>query len=175
MLNKQKMKGSGTMFFLASIIVLIFFFYVGDALRESRLETFKKNPPETTLDQKVLVDKFKLKPEITLVSGIYQAKNVVGGHTFEYRYYFSDDKTLTKSVVAEPKGIKLNGSAKYRMDGSVLVYSEITGDRVLFPEIGEPISVVGVGIIEFHDPKGNTRMVEANVLEVEMAKKGHAE
>ena len=130
-------------FFLLSIFAVIFYFIIRPMYAEYLLDTFKESSKILTFDQKMVIDKYKkipfthLKPS-GLYSGEISNKKKEYDATIRVRYYFGSDNVLTKEIAVVGR-YDISGSAKYRFEGSVILFNDIKGDKVIFPESGEVI------------------------------------
>jgi hypothetical protein len=99
------------------------------------------------VEYKKFIDTFKSKvsPELHPL-GEYYWSGEIDGKEMSVRYFFQKDMTLTKEATLLGK-YEVGGSAKYRFEGSTLVYSDVVGDKVLFPELGEPVGVKGEDVL----------------------------
>lgn len=126
------------------MIILLIYAFVEYANHQKML-SMKSNPPPITVDEKELIDRFKVKPQPeVLPSGKYYSEVESNGEDYKITYYFGDNNTITKEVSIWEDKYELSGSAKYHFVGSVLVFTDIAGDKALFSELGEAISVVDV-------------------------------
>ena len=127
----------------------------------------RSKPPSITAEDKRLIDSFKAKPEPKIFpSGKYYGEGEVDGKEYKITYYFGDDQTVTKemSILDE---YRLGGSAKYHYEGSAIVFSEIVGDRFLFPEIGEAVSVPNISMMVRHDATYPIHLKSSALIEQE--------
>lgn len=139
--------------------LLVYNFVITPYLNTQLVNGIKYNPPSITIEDKALVDGFRAKPTPAILpDGKYQVVEVVDGKEVKVTYYFDDDKTVTKEVIFLGK-YNLGGSAKYHFDGSALVYTDITGDKYLFPEIGEAVSVPDDNTIVLHEVSRSTSLI----------------
>lgn len=142
-----------------SVGLLVYNFIIIPYLNTQIANGIKSNPPSITIEDKVLVDSFRAKPTPKILpNGKYQVAEVVDGKEIKVTYYFSEDKTVTKEVILWGK-YNLGGSAKYHFDGSVLMYTDIIGDKYLFPEIGEAVSVRDDNTIILHEESRSTSLI----------------
>lgn len=123
------------------------------AKNEEAIKGLKYNKVEITSEDIALVDKFKNKekPEV-LPSGKFYTKGIINEKEYSMMFYFGDDKSVSKEVVLMGR-YKLKGKANYRFDGSVITYSNVEGDRFLFPEIGQAVSIPNESLVVLHDTK----------------------
>lgn len=105
------------------------------------INNLRATPPAVTPAVKQQVDEFKSRPHPEFApSGKYVATGEIEGKDYSITYYFGDDNTVTKDLLLLDE-YRLTGSAKFEFKGSVMTFSEITGDLALFSETGEPITV----------------------------------
>jgi hypothetical protein len=105
------------------------------------INDMRKTKPAVIPAVKQQVDEFKSRPHPKFVpTGKYVGTGEIEGNDYSITYYFGDDNTVTKELLLLDE-YRLTGSAKFEFKGSVMTFSEITGDLALFSEIGEPITV----------------------------------
>src|SRR5690606_6196053 len=127
-------------------------------------EDVRATSPAVTIEKKKFTESFKAKPGPSgEIFGTYVGThNDAMGNILGMKYHFGKDFTLTKEVDVElgpsvrgiDKSIRFSGSAKYSFEGSALVFHEVVGDRILFSEVGEAISIDSaekITIYEFDD------------------------
>lgn len=124
------------------------------------LNDIRYNPPTIDIENKEMIDGFKSKskPEIKPL-GKYYTKGEADGKSYSITYYFGKENTLTKELLIKIPFVgtyKLSGSAKYDLNGSVLVFDKIVGDKILFSEIGEAISIPNKKSIVSYDADKKT-------------------
>jgi len=108
----------------------------------------RNNPPPVTIVEYNVIEQHKAKPAPNIDAlGIYSGSGVHNGNDIKATYYFADDQTLVKELTYVGK-YTLAGAAKYSLEGSVLSYSDIIGDKKIFSEAGEVIVEVGNGMLE---------------------------
>lgn len=138
---KQRGYGFPEVMFAIVVAAAVYILAVDPYLKDQRFREMKSNYPEVTIDSKILVDSYSSKPEPKdHPRGRYEAEFQIDGKSVAVSYYFDDKNTVTKEM--KIAGIpKISGSAQYQFNGSVLMFSEVIGDKALFPEIGEAIVV----------------------------------
>lgn len=96
-----------------------------------------------------IVNEYKSKPAPAFkLQGKYIGAGVVGRYHAKITITFLGDGTIKKTIDFKrgvnsfiKSGTHLEGGAKYFFDGSVLVYKDVTGSRLLFPFPGEPVII----------------------------------
>lgn len=147
----------------------VYWFLIEPYLLDQSLETMKKNPPAVTAEQIHLMDKYKAMPRpVPAPTDTYHWEGSMDGVDLTMTYHFIDDKRLVKEVVLDEKHT-LSGAAEFAFDGSVLTFSNITGDKILFPEIGQPISLVNEQFLILHDPKQSLTLKSSTLLAQEQS------
>lgn len=120
--------------------------------REEKIRSLRSNTPVMSADTARLLDEYKAKPSPTVnLNGMYHGSIRSDGNTISISYYFGSDSMLTKTATID--AAELQGSAKYSLHGSVLIYSEIEGDKGLFYTQGEAFSVEAENMLLFPSPK----------------------
>ena len=119
----------------------------------------KSNYPKVTIEERVITDKFKGVALRAKPTGMYE-----GVHTFSndfwsrepltISYYFDTSGGVAKRVIDKSGGVIASGYAKFVFDGSVMMFSEVTGDKVLFSQAGEAITT-NENAIDLHIPDGH--------------------
>lgn len=141
----KKQKGDAIQGILLFLIILSFITYF---LYLPTLEkSFRNGEAVPGIKTMQMIDRYKsvASKEVTLSGKKFYGRIDNDNISGEFIYYFSADNLLIKEGVVhfvKTKGetlrdIKLRGSAKYLKQGSVLKYSEIQGDGLLFPAYGE--------------------------------------
>jgi hypothetical protein len=146
---KGKQAGNATILALMAIVVLII------AVLILSTETIKSRPPKITIKDRQLVDAFIVKPtpEINL-QGLFRGVGKVKEVDWQFSFYFGFNSSIAIEALINGKH-KLAGSAKYHFEGSVLKYEDIVGDKILFPEIGTPITVIDGETFIYHEFDAN--------------------
>lgn len=148
MMNKKQQLGFiGSWAFIILMLCLAVGFYAVEQYRKDEaVKHMRDNAPVLTADQMKLIDDYKAKPSLTTaLQGMYRGKIEGDGETVQVSYYFGRDRSLTKSL--EAGDLTFKGTAKYIVQGAVLTYTEIEGDKGLFNLQGEAFAVEGDRLI----------------------------
>ena len=162
--SNKKQRGNSLIPSLLVIIAigLLIYTFMVNHINQQTISSFRSSPPEITIEQIKVVDAYKNKPTPKIVpSGKYQTFEVIDGKEIKATYYFDKDNTLIKEFTLLEK-YQLAGSAKYHFEGSVIVYSQINGDKYLFSEIGEALSVPTESKIVIHETTRSTEFSKLN-------------
>lgn len=135
---------------IAVVVIGFYLFMYIPYKNEQKFEEFKSNQ-DVSVNEKILVDKYKKKdkPEI-LPSGLYVRDGMIRDRKFSLRYYFGEDGTLTKEMTIIDK-YTAKGVAKYYFDGSVMMFSDVVGDKGLFSVVGDPVTMMEDGLLIYDD------------------------
>lgn len=154
---------------LVGVGLLVYFGIFIPQQNKQALENVRSTSPTVTIETRKLTDDFKAKSEPSdELSGTYVGTLIdARGNNLSMKYHFGKDFTLTKEVDLDlgsrvpgiDKSIRFAGSAKYSIEGSTLVFEEVVGDRALFSEIGEPISVHSPEKITIYEVDSATKKV----------------
>lgn len=141
MITKHK-EGFGNFDLLIVLLIVSLFVYSLIYIpfkKQSIINETRNTHLPTTAEQINLVASFKLKPSPDFEpEPEYLTSGEIHGMKFTEKLIFHYDETLTKETILLEE-YKLSGNARYRFEGSVMMYSEIIGDKVVFSEIGSPI------------------------------------
>ena len=150
----EKQSGRSTIELLVLIFLVVigtYTFFIEPHLNNQMIESLRNQHPPQTADDIKLVHRFKTKPSPeSILSGSYFWRGKIDGADFEFSYSFGKDAILTKTASLQGQ-YHFKGSAKYSFEGSVLIFNDITGDRSLFSDIGEPITVKNEDLIILED------------------------
>lgn len=127
-------------FILLMLALTIALYLNAQGSRTDKVTNLRMSAPGISADTAQLIDEYKHKqsPAVKL-SGMYRGSIHSDGNTLYLSYYFGTDNIITKTATIDK--VTFNGSAKYRLQGSALIFSEIEGDKGLFYTQGEPFSV----------------------------------
>ncbi|MCZ4337811.1 hypothetical protein [Shewanella colwelliana] len=148
-------KGMGLPMVLLVLVALAMAFYsfvFAPYYNYQKIEEISGIRPSPTLAQSKLLDSYKMKPGTPPITGQFRFEGKQDGKEVIISYYFSSDQLVTKELVVDGK-YKVTGTAKYTNVGSVLVYTDISGDKVVFPEIGEAVTFVEGKSLTIHNPE----------------------
>lgn len=133
---------------LIVLFIAVLYLVVGEPyLKRVQFDEMRANHPEETIDYKITIDQYreKLQPQLT-PKGKYVSKFMLNDRNATVSWYFDAKGNVTKEVdITEFP--RLLGTARYHFNGSTLVYSDITGDKFLFPKSGEAIIINDVNEI----------------------------
>jgi hypothetical protein len=121
-----------------------------------------KEPP-VKIQERQLVDKFLKKTKLAKIPvGEFFFKGKVDGKKVSALYFFSEDQSVTKEITYSTflNKYRLSGTAKYRINGAVIQFYDIAGDRVIFSPIGEPISIISKDKFISHASNGSIQNAE---------------
>ena len=155
-------------FSMSNFVIMIAVIVIGSYLfmyipykNERIFEEFKSNQ-DVSVNEKILVDKYKKKdkPDI-LPSGLYMWDGMIKDKKLSVSYYFGEDGTLTKEITVMDK-YTAKGVAKYSFDGSVMMFSDVAGDKGLFPVVGDPVKMTEDGIFINDDgmPENSIKLIK---------------
>ena len=135
---------------IAVVVIGFYLFMYIPYVNEQTFEKFKNNQ-DFSVNEKILVDKYKKKdnPEISPF-GLYMRDGIIKNKKSSLKYYFGEDGTLTKELTVL-ETYTARGIAKYYFDGSVMMFSDVVGDKGLFPVIGDPVTVMEDGILIYEN------------------------
>lgn len=127
---------------LMILFIAVFYLVVGEPyLKQARFDEMRAQHPEESIDYKITIDKYreKLKPQFK-PKGKYVSTFMTNDKKTTVSWYFDAEGNITKevSIAGLPR---LLGTAKYHFNGSTIVYSDISGDKFLFPKSGEAITM----------------------------------
>lgn len=162
-------KGFGLFELLLIVLILgaAFFFFIIPIANTQAINTMKSMEPPVTAQGKQLIDSFKSKPTPeTSLHGYFYGEGEFDSKSYSITYFFAEDKTVTKEVTILGK-YNLSGSAKYYFDGSVMKFTEIVGDKYLFPQMGEAVSIPNEDIIVYHYGRLPLTLKSATLIEQE--------
>lgn len=119
---------------------------VKDAMVENAVDNVRSQPPPITMDVLQHIERFKTKPAPSVApAGAYVGEGKYAGIAYTITYDFGPGQVLTKTARFLTTSFlghhQLTGSAHYTFIGSVIAFSNINGDRVLFSDIGEAFSM----------------------------------
>jgi hypothetical protein len=147
------------------VMVLWFSWYM-----KPSIETLTTQPPVLNSQQLQLIQDYRSKPEPAAdIDGRYSGKGSLHGLSADMTYTFKNG-VLTKHAVvmlgfAGPSESVIEGSAPYRMEGSVIMLDgPVTGAESLFSHEGEAISAVKPGVISLPNQSW-TDLKRASVIE----------
>lgn len=146
----------GAMLMLAVVMLIILPEF---AVMENK-EKIENEFPETTIEDKVLVDEFKERREPnSLLEGVYVVEKQNDDYLFKAKFYFTKDKTLVKELYALDEDgkemVEIRGVSKYRFEGSTLQYDYVSGAKGIFPQIGDAITIIDDNNFIFHETEEN--------------------
>lgn len=122
------------------LALAIAFYMIEQSARDEKITRLRNDAPVLTAEEVKRIDDYKAKPSpVTELSGIYRGVSTGEGGSLQISYYFGDGKTIAKTVKAGD--VTFNGTAKYSVEGSALVFTEIEGDKALFSKQGEAFSI----------------------------------
>lgn len=93
----------------------------------------------TVAEQKIINEYRQKEAPATLPAGEYIAEGSMEGKEYKMVYLFQNDRVIKEITIMDK--YTLSGSAKYAFQGSVMFFSDIKGDKGLFPEYGQAIGV----------------------------------
>ncbi|SHL21646.1 hypothetical protein [Phytopseudomonas punonensis] len=141
---KNSQRGSGHLFSLMVLGLIVWGAYVTLYVpyeHRKSMEAFRSSPPAVSAAKMAVIDTYKSKPAPTsLPSGLYAGQAEQDGYPMTISFEFADNQVLTKK--AHIKNYEFTGSAGYTLSGSVMMFSSVKGDAVLFPQPGEPLDVI---------------------------------
>ncbi|MEI2263595.1 hypothetical protein OHC51_21800 [Stenotrophomonas indicatrix] len=135
-------------FGLLIVAGLAYVLVVGPWIRDQKIADLRAQPPVPSIEARKLVALYETKPTpVAVPTGEYVGHIDLGGQMVPITYYFGANSVL--AVEATIKGsfmsmrpkVTLAGSAPYTFTGSVLVFGDVTGDKVLFSPLGLPIDI----------------------------------
>lgn len=144
--NLKKQKGSIEFIGLIFLVVALYFINITyENYKTSQLEEYMSTPPSTGTDERYLIDEYlkidtpKIKPD-----GLYEMELKESGISdAKVKIYFKGDKIIKEmnltvdSLFFKGRKFNMTGEANYKIIGSVITYSNITGDKAMFQEIGD--------------------------------------
>lgn len=155
-------KGAGLINMLVSFLIILAFLLVAGTVfynywftpnyNSEVIENIRYEHPEITPEDIQVVEEYKERdtPGQSLM-GLYSWAGEVNNTLFEMSVLFEKDNKLTTELVIEQTYI-LNGEAQYNFEGSVLMFSNIKGDKALFQKIGQAVSMPDLSTLIFHGP-----------------------
>lgn len=152
-------------FIMILLIVAVgsYYFLVLPYINQNVVQNLKSSAPPVTAEQKYIIDEYKEKPSPAHIPlGQYYASGEHDGKEYQLLVTFHKDNTITKSLTVMDEYV-ISGNASYVLNGSVLKYVDITGDKYLFSEIGSALTVNGKQIT-FHDPDGDNLVLSHKSL-----------
>ena len=115
------------------------------------INELRSEPPLVTVAYKQKIDNFRNKATPKFApQGMYYTEGEIDGEEYTITYYFQDNQSVTIEMTVLSDEYRLGGTANYHFEGSVLVFSEINGDRYLFPLSGVAISMPNENLIVQH-------------------------
>lgn len=140
MIRKQQLGFVSWALIFCMLGLAIAFYIIEQSARDEKITRLRNDAPVLTADELKRIDDYKAKPSpVTDLSGIYRGVSTEEGGSIQISYYFGDGKTIAKTVKAG--NVSFNGTAKYSVEGSAFVFTEIEGDKALFSKQGEAFSV----------------------------------
>jgi len=131
----------GLLLFTISICFVVYSFVIVPMANEQLVNEMRNKFPPVTSKEMRLIDEYQRKPKpVTPLLGEYFGLGEVDGKKFKVRYTFREDRTIIKSAEILGK-YELTGMAKFEFNGSTIVFTDVKGDKLLFSEIGEAITV----------------------------------
>ena len=149
----------------------LFMFAIQPYLNTQTLNEMRDKAPSVTIADKKLIDRYlgMSVPEIQ-PDGIYYGYLEIDGKELRVTLSFDSNETVTIEMVILDK-YKLSGTANFSFTGSTLVYSNIRGDKALFPKIGQAITVRSKDHIIFYEPEMTIDLKSSYLLEQEKTSK----
>lgn len=151
---RNSQRGSGHLFSLMVIGLIVWGAYVTVYVpyeHRKSMDEFRSNPPAVSPAKMAVIDTYKAKPAPTqLPHGVYTGSVEQDGYPMTISFTFGDDGQITKK--AHIKTYDFSASARYRLDGAVMLFSDVKGDAVLFPQPGEPLEVISDSEIHIPGP-----------------------
>lgn len=167
-LSKYKGFSTSNILFAVLIAGLILIFSHREHMNNEAINLARTTPPPISVGEKLLIDKFKNKnsPKNYPKGRFYGKGESEDGMSYEFTYFFGEDQTLSKDVLVMDK-YYLSGTAKYNFTGSVLSFSDIKGDKYLFSEIGEAITVLDQDSITVYDEQSSITLKSPKLIDEE--------
>lgn len=155
-----KEKGNVLLGVMIMMIAIILFVIFPKMTAIEKKEEIENEFPETTIEDKVLVDEFKkLKEPKKLLEGVYVVEKQSDDFLFRAKFYFTKDKTLVKELFSIDEDgeeiTKISGVSEYSFNGSTLQYDYISGAKGIFAEIGDAITIIDDNNFIFHETEDN--------------------
>lgn len=139
------------------VLFMIFVFYILPSKDRNYKKSLKideyflsqKDFKDQTINEKIIINDYVKKEDFTIEAGLYKCQSVKSFGSIEMIYLISDDNTITKEIKTTFKDLNkinyLRGSADFKVDGSVLKFSNVIGSKGMFSLLGEAMSVSNDG------------------------------
>lgn len=146
-MNTQK--GLGLLDLLTALALLslaVYVFFLRPLQYDATLEKMRYAQPIASVAGHRLIDEYSKRPSpVVAPAGEYVGEVHIDNWSLPAKYFFGANNRLTVDLLI-PAGLlrpetKLRASANYHFNGSVLVFSDVTGDGVLLTASGQPIEV----------------------------------
>ncbi len=161
----QKNKGFTTGLTTTLLICIAAFIVFSQYAKKQSIDKWRNEYPELSVETLKVIDELSLeKVPYSVPVGMYITDTTIDGINIKAKYYFGSDNTISKEVITIGKEIifsnklSLKGKANYNFKGSVMLFENVTGDKVLFAKEGEPIKVNGKNQIEVLDGESSIVM-----------------
>ncbi|MCP1674351.1 hypothetical protein J2T57_001453 [Natronocella acetinitrilica] len=161
-------RGSVNLLLVATLAFIAFYGYNSVFVphyNSKVIESMRGNPATVTIDEVLLAQEYaeKATPSIQ-PQGLYAYKGKWHGRSVSIRLLFSDDgSTLHKEAMLLGRHL-LSASATVHFEGSVMRYSDIRGDRVLFSDKGTPVTVISADELVFEKPESSLEGTNGKVV-----------
>jgi hypothetical protein len=143
----KKQQGTGLLNTILGALVitaLLYHLFYIPYINNQRINDLRDRYIPLTAEQQAFIKRYAAM-ETPAISprGEYSVEQIEDGKVLTTTYTFLDDQTITKEIVLRTlfDENRITGAARYQFQGSVLVFSDIKGDSVLFPEAGEPVAI----------------------------------
>jgi hypothetical protein len=163
---RNKQNGSSSMLSNAFLVLIIAgwigwdYFYVPQH-NENLIKEISSKPPSLDLKDIARVEEYKkIETPKLLPSGYYDGKHSIDKKRFEIGYLFLNGRLHKESTFMDKYNLK--GSAKYTIEGSIFVFSDIKGAVNLFALEGEPFEM-----------KDNGDLILPNFYDVRLVPESH--
>ena len=119
-----------------------------------RISNVGAEPPALSEEQVKLANEYRRRPQpATRLHGVFAQEGLFYGDAYVAELRFQGRDRIHVSVLLNDR-YSYSGSATYRFHGSVMSFSNVSGDKVLFPVEGAPVTVSCDGqSITLHTPE----------------------
>lgn len=158
--------------YIAVVTTLILLTAVSQ-FKENNIQAISSKAGIASIEGMTVISDFEKEPTQELNKGLYKSLGGTGSNGFGLTLYIGSN-TITKTLIFKDRDVQMKGTANYTYDGSVIKYTNLEGDKMLFIAQGEPfmkLSDVKFAVIGECSPDAEKALAGEKGLDV-MCKNG---